>query len=147
MRRRNTAEKYYKAGLIVLISLTALFFAVLLFAVIIPSPEFLPLMFVPLIYLPFTVYYLVQYIYYRNVTLTNVQTTTLGKASPSVIRGIVGFEAPVYVCGVRTTVTTKRVFSFNYVGSGVNCWSIYSGATVEIGYDEKRNEWIVLSLS
>ncbi len=146
MRRHNTAEKYYKAGLIVLISLTALFFAVLLFAVIIPSPEFLPLMLVPLIYLPFNVYYLVQYIYYNNVTLTNVRTTTLGKASPFVIRGVVGFEAPVYVCGVRTMVTTKRVFSFNFIGSGVNYWSIYSGATVEIGYDENRGEWIVLSL-
>ena len=145
MRRRNTAEKYYKVELIGTVSLTILFFAVLLSVIIIPSPEYLPLLFIPLIYLPFTIYYLVQYIYYRNVTLTNVQTTTLGRVNPSIIRRLAGFEAAVYVCGVRMTVVTKRVFSNSLVGD-VNLAHRYSGATVEIGYDEKRNEWIVLSL-
>lgn len=147
MRRRNTAEKYYKFVLIVLLSLT-LFFVILTASITISlsqQRELLPLLFVPLIYLPFTVYYLVQYIHYRNVELTNVQTTTLGKTSTSISTKAVGFEAAVYVCGVRTTVITKRVFFPVFVG--INVMDEYSGATVEIGYDEKRNEWIVLSLS
>lgn len=85
------------------------------------------------------IYYLVQWIYYRNVKLTEIQETTLA-AVEVLWKDVFGFRCEVTMKGLPAVVTTKHVFHTFFA----NPLDEYSGKTIEIGYNEKRDEWIVL---
>ena len=84
-----------------------------------------------------------MFIYYKKVTLSNIQKVKLEKTDTSYF-GSIGFEVTVEYNGKMITVTTKHVFSAGIVG--VNNLDEYSGKTVQIGFDENKDEWIVLAL-
>lgn len=150
MKKISTAEKYYRSALI-LFAVTPLCLGVvlsfigILFYVLSEngSPFLIAAAALMVIFLPFIVYYLSLFIYYKKVTLSNIQKVKLEKTDTSYF-GSIGFEVTVEYNGKMITVTTKHVFSAGIVG--VNNLDEYSGKTVQIGFDENKDEWIVLAL-
>ena len=149
MQKSNTAAGYYRFALI-LNSAVALLFLLLFAGVAVfvyasgdDGRSFLyagGLLLLCL--LPSVLYFLVQYIHYKKVMLTDVQTVRLERTDTSFGR-LVGFEVTVSVGGTRATVVTKHVFGAGMCG--VNLLDDYAGKTAEIGRDAQRDEWIVLT--
>ena len=145
MKRENAAKKYYKKNLIIFIAvfvpLTLLFsFFPIVFAR--ETVEYTVYWSFPIIVaaisFPFIIYYLVQFIHYSNTMFVDIQTATIYDCD-TINRGrygtFIGFYVKVVEDGYRTTVVTKHVH---------NKADGYLGATVEVGRDATRGEWIVL---
>ncbi len=152
MKRKNTAEKYYGYCwklLIVLCLVTALLcilpVILLLESEEIPASEMTPMLIffatLALIFIVPAVYYLIQYLYYRKVELTDVQEVFLAKTSTSQLRQV-GFEIEVEQGGMTRRVTTKRVFSADRMGP--TKLDDYSGRMATVGYNAGRDEFIVI---
>ena len=150
MKKTNTAEKYYKSSFILFAVTTVAICSITAVAAIIfyaigdnGSPFLICTAAFCLIMLPLAIYYLTQFIYYKNVTLSQIQQVKMEKTDTSYLRSI-GFTLTVDHNGKKITVKTKHVFSAGIIGA--NTIDDYSGKLAEIGYDEKRDEWIVLVL-
>jgi hypothetical protein len=145
MKRENAAKRYYKKNMIIFI---AVFVPLTLISCIFPiaymreGELFAILWFAPitivLISFPFIIYYTVQYIHYANVYFTEIQmaevldcdTIQRGRFGP-----VIGFFVRVQHKGKTVTVCTKHV---HQRADG------YIGSRVEVGYNPRRKEWIVL---
>ncbi|MBR6052748.1 MAG: hypothetical protein IKP55_03075 [Clostridia bacterium] len=88
-----------------------------------------------------TLWSLWMFLHYRRVVLTDVQTVELTRTSTTYLQRV-GFTVTVSVGGETREVTTPSVFLPGVFGP--NLLDDYSGKTVEIGHDEKWDEWIVL---
>ena len=153
MERKNTAEQYYgycwKLLLVLCLVTVLLCFLPLAFMMLgdedFTSSEIVPMVIsfgaLALIFIVPAVYYLIQYLYYRKVELTDVQEVFLAKTSTSQFRQI-GFEVEVTEGGVTRTVTTKRVFSADRMGP--TKLDDYSGRMATVGYNAGRDEYIVI---
>ena len=152
MERKNTAEKYYGYcwKLLIVLGLVTALLCILPAALIlggeeIPASEMTPMMIcfaaLALIFLIPAVYYLIRYLYYRKVELTDVQEVFLAKTSTSQFRTI-GFEIEVVQGGVKRTVITKRVFSADRMGPAK--LDDYSGRMATVGYNAAKDEFIVI---
>ena len=149
MKKRNTAERYYRFSLIIFSVLAVAFIALFYLSMLAFDPsglekgDVVALFFIieAIVWLPYVIYYLFQFIYYRNVSFTCIQRVKLDNTDTSFFRTI-GFRVQVNVNGNPTWVSTKHVFSAGIIG--VNKLDDYAGQTVEIGYNKSRNEWIVL---
>ncbi|MBO4355271.1 MAG: hypothetical protein J5850_00260 [Clostridia bacterium] len=147
--KKNTAEKYYRYSLIIFIVLAAVFgvifggFALVSYMSGEDAGSFLiAAVIMVFIWVPAIIYYLVQFLYYRKLVLTEVQTVKLEKTDTSYFRCI-GFEVKVVLNGIETTVVTKHVFALGLVGP--NLLDDYSGREAKIGYNASRDEWIVIA--
>ena len=151
MKNQNTAEKYYGFVLVIMSILTFISLFLLL----------------PLIgfdgskgkgwgtYLSFCIicfltvgsiltYYIYQYVYYKRVKLTEVQEVKL-EGIDTWFRNI-GFNIKVKVGLFEEIkeVTTKHVF---FVGEvSVNKVDDFAGKMAKVGYNKKRDEWIVIDV-
>ena len=152
MERKNTAEKYYGYcwKLLIVLGLVTVLLCILPVALIlggeeIPASEMTPIMIsfaaLAIIFIAPAVYYLIQYLYYRKVELTDVQEVFLAKTNTSQFR-TVGFEVEVEQGGVKRTVVTKRVFSADRMGP--TKLDDYSGRMATVGYNAARDEFIVI---
>ena len=151
MKNQNTAEKYYGFMLVIMSILTFISLFLLL----------------PLIgfdgskgngwgtYLSFCIicfltvgsilaYYIYQYVYYKRVKLTEVQEVKL-EGIDTWFR-MIGFNIKVKI-GIFEEikeVTTKHVF---FVGEiSVNKVDDFAGKIAKVGYNKKRDEWIVIDV-
>ncbi len=145
MKRENAAKRYYEKNMIIII---AVFVPLTLISCIFPlaymreGELFAILWFAPimlaLISFPFIIYYTVQYNHYANVYFTDIQTVEVldcdtiqrGRLGPAI-----GFFVRVQHKGKTATVCTKHI---HQRADG------YIGSRVEVGFDPKRYEWIVL---
>ena len=90
---------------------------------------------------------IVNYSHYYKVCLTDIQTVRLYKKTDAYIwRSYYSkFEVTVTIDGRKKEVTTGRyftLFTFFYPGASLRK---YECKLVEIGYDSKRDEWVVIS--
>ena len=89
-------------------------------------------------------YYIYQYVYYKRVKLTEVQEVKL-EGIDTWFR-MIGFNIKVKV-GIFEEikeVTTKHVF---FVGEiSVNKVDDFAGKIAKVGYNKKRDEWIVIDV-
>lgn len=145
MKRENAAKRYYKKNMILFI---VIFMPITLLCCLFPlyymreSPELAVMWFIPsmvaLVSFPFIIYYAVQFIYYANTCFTDIQavevldcdTIQQGRFGP-----FIGFFVRVQHKGKTVTVCTKHI---HQRADG------YVGSQVEVGFDPKRYEWIVL---
>ena len=153
MERKNTAEKYYGYcwKLLIVLGLVTVLLCFLPLALMMlgdedfTSSEIAPLIIsfgaLALIFIAPAVYYLIQYLYYRKVELTDVQEVFLAKTNTSQLRQV-GFEVEIEQGGVKRTVTTKRVFSADRMGP--TKLDDYSGRMATVGYNAARDEFIVI---
>ena len=150
MKRQNTAHVYYRFLLVIYGIMDAVFaalFAGILFPLKAAGSDVSPILVLVLIVIlclgvP-TVWSLSMFLHYRRVVPTDVQKVELTKTVTTYLRRV-GFTVTVTQNGEALTVTTPCVFSAGVFG--VNLLDEYSGKTVEIGHDEKWDEWIVLCL-
>ena len=151
MKYKNTAEKYYGFTLVI-ISTTAfisLFLLLPLFDIagIEGNAWGSYLSFCIVCFLvvgSFLAYYIYQYVYYKRVKLTEVQDVKL-EGIDTWFR-IVGFNIKVKV-GIFEEikeVTTKHVFLVGEVS--VNKVDDFAGKIAKVGYDKKRDEWVVIDV-
>lgn len=146
MKRENAAKRYYKNNMIIMIAVFAplvfLSYLLPLSFIISRGPDYAILWIFPIIMtiapLPFIIYYAVQYIHYANVYFTEIQmaevfdcdTIQKGRFGP-----FIGFFVRIQHKGKTATDCTKHV---HQRADG------YIGSRVEVGFDPKRYEWIVL---
>ncbi|MBO6061289.1 MAG: hypothetical protein J6P98_04150 [Clostridia bacterium] len=154
MEIKNTAEKYYgycfKLLLILAVATAAIFAVPLLAAYFTGEMDAEEMTFVcwvlgatlGLCFVIPTVYYLVQFLYYRKVELTDVQEALLSGTSTGHSRAI-GFRAEIEVDGVTRSIITKRVFSADRMSP--TKLDDYAGKVKRIGYNRDRDEFIVLA--
>lgn len=154
MEIKNTAEKYYgycfKLLLILAFATAAVVAVPLLAAYFTGEMDAEEMTFVywtlgitiGLCFIVPTIYYLVQFLYYRKVELTDVQEALLSGTSTGHSRAI-GFRAEIEVDGVVRTITTKRVFTADRMGP--TRLDDYAGKVKRIGYNRDRDEFIVLA--
>ena len=151
MKNQNTAEKYY-GFMLVIISIStfiSLFLLLPLFGF--DGSEgnawgaylsFCIICF--LIFGSILAYYIYQYVYYKRVKLTEVQEVKL-EGIDTWFRNI-GFNIKVKVGLFEEIkeVTTKHVF---FVGEvSVNKVDDFAGKMAKVGYNKKRDEWIVIDV-
>lgn len=93
-------------------------------------------------FLPFILYNLIQMIYYRNVEFIDIQKTKIIDCDTDVINcgrlgkyPSYGFYVKVEQNGKKRTVLTRH--ASDKIDGLIN-------RTIEVGYNPKRNEWIVL---
>ena len=151
MKNQNTAEKYYGFTLVIVsvVAFISLFLLLPLFGFDGSEGNAMGT------YLSFCIvcfltvgsiltYYIYQYIYYKRVKLTEVQEVKL--EGTSTWFRMVGFNIKVKV-GIFEEikdVTTKHVF---FVGEvTVNKVDDFAGKMAKVGYDKKRDEWIVIDV-
>lgn len=144
MKRKNTAVRLYARQLIFLAIIFGLPLIASIVIVIIFFLNELVRWLVPIIFfvlpLPYAIYNLVQIIHYSNVLFEKIQIAKVVefKIATNSKSGI-SFVLFVKVKenGEEKTVTTKRVFGHleEYTNSVIG---------VEVGFDPKRKEWIVL---
>lgn len=151
MKNQNTAEKYYGFTLVIVsvVAFFSLFLLLPLFGFDGSEGNAMGT------YLSFCIvcfltvgsilaYYIYQYIYYKRVKLTEVQEVKL--EGTSTWFRMVGFNIKVKV-GIFEEikdVTTKHVF---FVGEvTVNKVDDFAGKMAKVGYDKKRDEWIVIDV-
>ena len=145
MKRENAAKRYYRKNMIVFI---VIFVPLTLLSFFFPlvytreAKEFATLWSLPIIIasvsFPFIIYYTVQFIHYANVYFTDIQAAEVFDCD-TIHRGrygtFIGFFVRVQHNGEKMAVCTKHV---HQVADG------YVGSQVEVGFDPKRMEWIVL---
>lgn len=152
MERKNTAEKYYGYSFKVMLiaafaTLACCLLPVLLFVTDIDSDSggvtalIACAVITGLIFLVPAIYFLVQYLYYKNVALEDVQKVLLARTSTTRMRQI-GFVIEVEQGGIMREVTTKRVFSADKVGP--TKLDDYCGQLADVGYNPDRDEYVVL---
>ena len=151
MKNQNTAEKYYGFTLVI-VSVVAFFSLFLLLPLFgfdgsegNAMGSYLSLCIVCFLTVgSILAYYIYQYIYYKRVKLTEVQEVKL--EGTSTWFRMVGFNIKVKV-GIFEEikdVTTKHVF---FVGEvTVNKVDDFAGKMAKVGYDKKRDEWIVIDV-
>lgn len=153
MKRINTAEVFYREQLTLLGIITVILFAaaflpfcgsigklggddlgVVIFALAVCFGPLFVIMGI----------YLARYIHYRNVELTDIQTVKLERVYTKRMSYTMGFVIDVTYNGrVHRGAQTSAVFmTRNMLGS--LAVDNYSGMSAEVGYDEKKDEWIVL---
>ena len=144
MKRENAAKTYYGFNLILFTAIIVGFGLVCcilpLTYVIRKEPNTEQLWLLPicvsLAVLPFLIYHLIQYIHYANVRFDNIQRGTVVDCDTEQFgrrMARVGFY--VRLEKERKTVLTKRC---HRAADG------YLNTLVEVGYDPKRGEWIIL---
>ena len=145
MKRENAAKRYYKKFAI---TFTAIFAPLIVISFFVSLPlaigdpmNFGYLLSLPiamsLTSLPFIIYYTVNYVHYKNVYFENIQRGTIVDCD-TVHRGRMGTLVGFYVKlenDERWPVLTKHCHSS---ADG------YLNTLVEVGYDAKRYEWIIL---
>ena len=89
-------------------------------------------------------YYIYQYVYYKRVKLTEVQEVKL-EGIDTLFRNI-GFNIKVKVGFFEEIkeVTTKHVFLVGEIN--VNKVGDFAGKMAKVGYNKKRDEWIVIDV-
>ena len=146
MKRNSAAKRYYKKNMILMI---AVFAPLALLSCLLPlsfinawEPYYAILWMFPIIMaivpLPFIIYYVWQFIHYANACFIDIQTAEVldcdtiqyGRFGP-----VIGFFVRVQHKGKTATVCTKHI---HQRADG------YIGSRVEVGFDPKRCEWIVL---
>lgn len=102
-----------------------------------------------ILWLPFliitgvNVYCLVQYIYYRSVSLTDLQRVILKDVGDDRNWGTVGFWVDAEIDGCKRRMLTKPVFSTSpYMPNYIQA---FKGRAALVGYDKNRGELIVIS--
>ena len=80
-------------------------------------------------------------VYYKNIKLTNIQVVKLEKTD-TMFKAI-GFIIKVNINDKEKTITTKHVFSIGMIGA--NLIDDYSGNNASIGYNKKKDEWIIIN--
>ena len=85
-----------------------------------------------------TIYLLIQYVHYKRVALTNVQSV-VPKIAKNGFAHTVSFRIEVTRDGVTTEERTHAVFS-----EDVNVLTKYVDQTVLAGYDRKRKRWVII---
>ncbi len=145
MKRNNTAAHYYQYAMfwsIVLLVLCGLICLLLL----LPAPAKAESIGLSVLIMLFSggyfTYILIQYLTYTHVKFSHIQNVKLDKVE-TIWRDMHGFTIVVKIDGDSISVSTKHVF-----GSALfapNHLDQYSGRTVEVGYFEKRDEWVVLT--
>ena len=147
MKKTNTAARYYRHMCLVFGVIAALYILVfggiaVIFYVSGESglPFLIAMIPVALLFLVPMAYALTRYLHYRDADFTDVQRVRLGRTD-SLMRAV-GFEIEVVQGGKRVRAVTKRVFGV--APFSPNRLDDYAGETAEVGYDEARDEWIVL---
>ena len=147
MRKKNTAEKYYLYCIIVCVVIAATAYACFMitayasginYGSVLPIATGIWL----LLSAPILVIFIIQYVHYRKVVPTNVQTVKL-ENPVRIYRRRYGFEITVSLNGEMVNVKTKAVL---YPVLNPNLLNDYEGREAEVGYDEARKEWIVFAL-
>ena len=152
MKQDNTAEKYYRYTLVLSLALS---FPFLLFLVPVfelagteglnwgPYISFCIIIFLG--YGSLLAYYIYQYVYYKRIKLTEVQDAKL-ESTDSFFRTI-GFNIKVKVGNDEKIkeVTTKHVFFVSGLMS-LNSVDDFSGKIAKVGYDENRDQWVVIDV-
>jgi hypothetical protein len=146
MKRENAAKRYYKKNMIIMI---AVFAPLVLLSYLLPlsfiisrGPDYAILwmfsIIMTIVPLPFIVYYVWQFVHYANACFIDIQTVEVLDCD-TIQRGrfgpVIGFFVRVQHKGKTVTVCTKHV---HQRADG------YIGSRVEVGYNPRRKEWIVL---
>ena len=151
MKIQNTVEKYYGFVLVIMsiLAFISLFLLLPLFDLgeVEGNAKGSYLSFCIICFLAvgsILTYYIYQYVYYKRVKLTEVQEVKL-EGIDTWFR-MIGFNIKVKV-GIFEEikeVTTKHVF---FVGEiSVNKVDDFAGKIAKVGYNKKREEWIVIDV-
>ncbi len=148
MKRKNAAIGRYLYFLLLYVG--ACFFLLLIGVIVLfmnidKWPLYRELIVFPIIasiFLPFIIYNLAQMIYYMNVKFIDIQTTKIIDCDTEEIRRgkfgtytSIAFYVKVVQNGEKKTVLTKH--ASDKVDGLIN-------KSIEVGYNPKRKEWIVL---
>ena len=151
MKNQNTAEKYYGFVLVIISisTFTSLFLLLPLFGIDGSEGNAWGayLSFCIICFLTFgsiLAYYIYQYVYYKRVKLTDVQEVKL-EGIDTWFRNV-GFNIKVKIGLFEEIkeVTTKHVFLVGEVS--VNKVDDFAGKMAQVGYNKKRDEWIVIDV-
>ena len=147
MKKYNSAQKYYKERLIIY---TAIILGVLLIVLLFDLPILLdpeakdkdsiwlfPL-FLTIIFIPFSLYYLIQYLHYRNATFEHVQKGVIVDCD-TVDHGRYGRNVGFYI-KLEDEFNERRVLTKHVHGKPDG----HMGQEVLVGQDTKTGEWIIL---
>ena len=151
MKNQNTAEKYYGFVLVIISisTFTSLFLLLPLFGI--DGSEgnawgaYLSFCIICFLFFgSILAYYIYQYVYYKRVKLTDVQEVKL-EGIDTWFRNV-GFNIKVKVGLFEEIkeVTTKHVFLVGEVS--VNKVDDFAGKMAKVGYNKKRDEWIVIDV-
>ena len=148
MKRNNTAARYYLYFLFYSIFMLV-FFGLLCSVLLLPlnkaaeGSELVVLaVFLMLVAVGYFGYALIQYLTYRNAKFIHIQRVKLDKVE-TLWRDLHGFVIVVEIDGEWKSVSTKHVFGSALFAA--NHLDQYSGRIVEVGYIEKKDEWVVLT--
>ncbi len=89
-----------------------------------------------------TVYYLVQYLRFKNMRFTRVQQVKLEHTATGLFRRV-GFEVTVDIDGAAQKVQTKPVFCSSRPWGRLSL-DDYAGFYYDVGFCETSGEWVVL---
>ena len=141
----NSAERYYRYTFFIILAVTFAMAAVTALPFLFIEEDSLiggiTCAAVTAVIIPFLIYYLVQYLHYKNAELEDVGEAKLVRTHTNSFR-MIGFIAELQQDGQTREVTTKHVF--NAAKYGPNLLDDYCGKTVRWGYERGRNEYIVL---
>ena len=148
MKRKNAAIGRYLYFLLLYVGaclVTLLFGVIVLFMNIDKWPHYSEFVVFPIIasiFIPFIIYNLAQMIYYMNVKFVDIQTTKIIDCDTEEIRRgkfgtytSIAFYVKVVQNGEKKTILTKH--ASDKVDGLIN-------KCIEVGYNPRRKEWIVL---
>lgn len=148
MKKKNTAELYYRWQLIAYGILAAVWLVIWLafYGAVGSEGESgmrAALIFVSLLFGAILVYDLVQYLRYKNMRFTDIQEVKLEHVSGNCGRRSTGFDIEVEQNGEKRSVTTKRAFLTSSLLGGPTL-DKFAGYSYSVGYNEAGDEWVVL---
>lgn len=144
----NTVAYYYRTNLLILASAWILMTLLIVPTVLINTDFSQGLPIILLLSLPLAVmclYYAISFFQYRNIVLTNIQFVTLRKVVSNSFLRQMAFEVELELNGKKEFVETKAIFNASTLIPHLSI-DQYSGALVEVGYCETRQEAIVIRI-
>lgn len=142
----NTAARYYRSSAGTTVGLLIVFSIVFLSMFFTPyyMLGIIMLALLVVIWVPSTVYYVLQWRRYQSLKLKYVQYSVAEKAVVKAMKKNLGFQVEMKINGEMRTLKTRPVF--NETKKSPLYAPIYYQRKVQVGYDEARDEAVIIRL-
>ncbi len=142
----NTAARYYRSNAGTTVGLLIVF--AIAFLTMLFTPYYLlgllMLALIAAIWVPTTIYYVLQWRRYQAIKLKYVQYSVAEKAVVKAMKKNLGFQVEMKINGEMRTLKTRPVF--NESKKSPLYAPIYYRRKVQVGYDEARDEAVIIRL-
>ncbi len=142
----NTAARYYRSSAGTTVGLLIVF--AIAFLTMLFTPYYLlgllMLALIAVIWVPTTIYYVLQWRRYQSLKLKYVQYSVAEKAVVKAMKKNLGFQVEMKIDGEMRTIKTRPFF--NESKKSPLYAPIYYKRKVQVGYDESRDEAVIIRL-